>query len=102
MAAVRVEFALEAAEEAQAARDWYAERSKSAALSFVEELTAAIGRIVESPLRWSKAVAGTRRVHLHRFPFSIFYRLKGTSIQVIAVAHTSRRPGYWRKRSGKS
>lgn len=66
MAAVKVEFALEAAEEVQAARDWYAERSASAAVSFAEEVAAGIERIREAPNRWPKAVAGTRRIHLHR------------------------------------
>src|SRR5437762_13433704 len=52
MAAVRVELALEAAEEIQAAKDWYAERSAAAALSFADEVSAAIERIRESPDRW--------------------------------------------------
>jgi len=80
MAAVRVEFALEAAEEIQAAKDWYAERSAAAALMFADEVSRAIERIRESPDRWPEAVAETRRHGLHRFPFVIFYRKKGSSI----------------------
>jgi hypothetical protein len=32
------------------------------------------------------------------FPFIVVYRTVPAGIQVIAIAHTSRRPGYWRKR----
>jgi len=98
MAAARVEFTPEAAKEVQAASDWYAERSTSAALNFIEAVSAAIDRILESPVRWPKSLARTRRLGLHRFPFVIFYRQRKTSVQILAVAHTSRKPGYWRER----
>lgn len=40
----------------------------------------------------------TRRFPLRRFPYSIIYQLKPDEIRVIALAHQSRRPGYWRGR----
>lgn len=98
MAVVRVEFDLRAAEEVQAAKDWYAAQSSVAALSFADEVSAALSRIQEAPDRWPQAIAGTRRHALHKFPFVIFYRKKGDAIQVVAVSHAKRRPGYWRKR----
>lgn len=33
---------------------------------------------------------------MRRFPYSVVYHLSGEVIRVIAVAHQSRRPGYWR------
>ena len=39
-----------------------------------------------------------RRVPLRRFPYFIVYRERDTYVEVIAVAHQSRRPGYWRSR----
>lgn len=68
-------FAPAAAEEIEAAKAWYAERSVLAALVFVDEVAAAIDRIREAPDRWPKGVAGTRRHPLHRFPFVIIYRI---------------------------
>jgi hypothetical protein len=35
---------------------------------------------------------------LDRYPFSIIYREMPREIQIIAVAHAKRRPGYWAKR----
>jgi hypothetical protein len=37
----------------------------------------------------------TRMLTLYDFPYSLIYRIQGDEIRVIAVAHHSRRPGYW-------
>lgn len=39
-----------------------------------------------------------RRVPLRRFPFFIIYRERDDDVQIVALAHTSRRPNYWRSR----
>lgn len=88
----------EAVDEAQAARMWYAERSESAADSFLAELDYGIESISESPERWPLFVHGTRRYLFHRFPFQIVYRVMNDRIEVVAVAHGRRRPGYWKAR----
>ena len=89
---MRVSF-LEAAEaKVEAAQDWYAERSLMAASGFVHELSKTIDRIVEAPHRYPKAEHGTRRVLFDRFPYSIYYRVSGETLVVIAVAHPKRRP----------
>lgn len=35
---------------------------------------------------------------LDRFPFTMPYQIKGDDIVILALAHTSRRPGYWSRR----
>ncbi len=35
---------------------------------------------------------------LDRFPFALPYQIGGQDIVVLALAHTSRRPGYWARR----
>ena len=35
---------------------------------------------------------------MRRFPYLIVYRTTSTAIQVVAVAHGRRRPGYWKTR----
>jgi hypothetical protein len=35
---------------------------------------------------------------MRRFPFSIVYSVGGDNLRVLAVAHQSRRPRYWRGR----
>jgi len=88
----------EAVAETQAAVKWYRQRSDSAAKAFLGEIDHAIARIMESPDAWPLFVKGTRRFLLHRYPFSVVYRLTSEHIQIIAVAHAKRRPGYWKRR----
>jgi len=39
-----------------------------------------------------------RRVPLHHFPFLLVYRQRDDHLQIVALAHTSRKPNYWRSR----
>lgn len=98
MANKRVEFHEASAEEYLAALDWYLERSGEAASRFAAELEQAVALISKAPQRWPASIHGTRRLLLRRFPFAVFYRELLSSIQVLAVAHTHRRPAYWRER----
>ncbi|MGH8771908.1 MAG: type II toxin-antitoxin system RelE/ParE family toxin [Burkholderiales bacterium] len=41
---------------------------------------------------------GKRRLVMKRFPFSVIYTVVADQIRVLAVAHHSRRPEYWRRR----
>ena len=42
--------------------------------------------------------AGVRTGPLKDYPYTLVYRVKGGVITVMAVAHQSREPGYWRGR----
>jgi len=55
-------------------------------------------RALAFPHAGSPAAANTRRVFLQGFPLSIVYREGPAGIVVFAVAHQSRRPGYWESR----
>jgi plasmid stabilization system protein ParE len=94
----QVVFHPDAVEEAAAARLWYAERSQSAADSFLAELDQGIESIANTPERWPLFVHKTRRYLFRRFPFQIVYRVVSDRIEVVAVAHGRRRPAYWRSR----
>lgn len=39
-----------------------------------------------------------RRVPLRHFPFFLLYRRREDSLQIVALAHMSRKPNYWRSR----
>ena len=94
-----VEFLPEAAVEAAAARAWYQDQSPNAAAAFVAELDSAIERIAEASRLYPVYVAGTRRCLMRGFPFLVVYRVPDERVQVIAIAHGNRRPGYWKDRS---
>ena len=97
-----VELAPEALAEAQAAERWYAERSTRAAARFVDELERALDLLTDSPhvgQRWTHHSVDQRmrRIPLRRYPFVLIYVI-GEPTRVLAVAHTSREPGYWASR----
>ena len=98
MAQQPVDIHPEAVAEAQAAYRWYRERNEIAAAAFLAELDRAIEVISEGPVRWPTHFHGTRRFLLRRFPFAVVYREAGQTIQVVAVAHGRRKPGYWKER----
>lgn len=81
-----------------AASEWYAERSPLAALGFGHEVDLMIRRILAAPLAYAPYLRKTRRAPFPRFPFAVIYRVDGDFIEVIAIEHQKRRPGYWRQR----
>ena len=94
----RLGFHPEAVAEARGAARWYRERNPDAAEAFLTELERAFFRIAEAPERWPVIESGRRRFVLRQFPFSNIYRLQSGQVEVLAVAHGRRRPGYWRDR----
>ena len=95
---MHVDFHPAALREVEDAQAWYEERSLLAASAFLRELSTVMQRIRQTPHRYPAAEAGTRRVLLDRFPFTIYYRVRSDSINIVAVAHQKRRPGYWSER----
>jgi plasmid stabilization system protein ParE len=98
MAQRNVRFHPQAEEEVQRAYAWYRERNPTAARAFLADLDHAILRVTEAPERWPLYQGRARRYLFQRFPFSVIYRVTNETIDVIAVAHHRRRPGYWSDR----
>ena len=87
-----------AAQELQDALDYYASISHRLSGRLLDDVEAAVQRIVEMPGAWPPLRGGLRRCLLSVFPYQIIYRVEGEAIRVLAIAHHRRRPGYWRKR----
>jgi toxin ParE1/3/4 len=94
-----VYFQRQAAREYRAARSWYAARSSRAAERFRLAVAAAVDRIAASGETLPVLEGAYHWVRVKRFPYLLIFR-RGISgeYRVVAVAHTSRRPGYWRGR----
>jgi toxin ParE1/3/4 len=93
-----VEFHPLAADEAEAAERWYRERNDTAAVRFRHELDRVVEFVAERPEAAPPYIGNTRRFLLRRFPFFVVYRVYNGHVQVVAVAHARRRPGYWIQR----
>jgi plasmid stabilization system protein ParE len=90
---------LEATEqEVEEASDWYGSRSEPSRTAFLLEIEQALKHILRRPYTWSRYVGGTRRYVCKTFPYSLIYLVEGDAVVVVAVAHQSRRAGYWKNR----
>jgi plasmid stabilization system protein ParE len=79
--------------------DWYLQRSEDAAWDFDHEVDRAFAEIAENPRRWALGTHSCRRYLLKKFLYIVVYRERPSeSVQVIALPHTSRKPGYWKHR----
>ena len=95
---MNVRHLAEALQEAAVATDYYRAVGPDLADRFLDEIDAAVARIVANPGAWAPLGKGIRRCRLTRFPYSVVYRVEGDEIEVYAIAHQRRRPGYWRTR----
>jgi plasmid stabilization system protein ParE len=91
-------FHPKAISEANAAAHWYQERSYTAGKAFVSELDRIIEKNIETPGIYPSYIGETRRALFHRFLFSVVYRIVSERIEVVAIAHGRRKPGYWKDR----
>lgn len=85
-----------ASDELDAAHDWYAGRSPVASERFLEELDLAMSAIENHPDCGAMYLHETRCYLMRRFPYLVVYhRPNAETIEIVAVAHGRRRPGYW-------
>lgn len=84
-------------EDINAAYAWYEQQSPGLGQDLIVELEEAYALIGEFPEAWPK-VGQFRKYILFRFPFNVIYKNIDNQILVVAVAHHSRKPGYWHKR----
>jgi len=78
---------------------WYNSRSTVAASRFRDAVGRAIQRIEDEFEMLPRIGRNYRYVRVIRFPYTIVCRERSeSSIEIVAVAHTSRRPNYWRHR----
>ena|SRR5207253_6727481 len=84
--------------ETRKAYQWYLRRSATAAGRFRAAVERALEQIAQAPNRWPAYLHGTRYCPLRRFQFIVVFRQRGDRLQVVAVPHGRRRPGYWKRR----
>lgn len=84
--------------EVREAAAFYGSRVPGLGSDFLDELDAAIERILQFPEAWGRLGADHRRCNLRRFPYSIVYQIQpGQEVVIISVFHQSREPQSWLK-----
>ena len=89
----------EALQDLRDAAAFYRDRAgSSVSQSLLASFEHAAGLLLRHPQLGVLWRHGKRRLIIQRFPYSIIYTVSGDEIRILAVAHHSRRPGYWRAR----
>jgi plasmid stabilization system protein ParE len=96
MKPVRIHSEADAEADAAFSRYWY--ESQSAALGFDQELRSAVQTLRRNPKMCPPYLRETRRIFLNRYPYFVVFRELPRKVEIIAIAHAKRRPGYWAKR----
>jgi hypothetical protein len=95
----------EAELESAEAAAWYDDRQAGLGDDFLGEVAAAMKRIGDDPLLFSRLESYTgrhevRRCILHRFPFLVIFVCLPDEAIVVAITHVRRRPLHWLERLG--
>lgn len=75
---------------------FYEARRVGLGAGYLDEFEELMGRVIALPQAFRvERKPDIRRAHLDRFPYTVIYREVEGNVQVLAVAHKRRRPGYW-------
>lgn len=89
----------EAESDLRDAAEYYREQAGVAiAQAFFDDFEHSINLLLEYPLLGALWRHDKRRLVMRHFPYSIIYAIAAQEIQVLAVAHQRRYPGYWQER----
>ena len=66
---------------------------------FKEALVNAINKARRDPFIYRTFDGEFRKVKVGKFTYAVVFRLKKDVVQILAVMHLHRRPGYWKDRS---
>ena len=91
-------FHPEARSEFHASALYYEAQQEGLGRRFSEAIREALVRIRTNPLLHREIEEGIRQCRALRFPFGVIYRLKDDAVEVLAVMHLHRKPGYWKQR----
>ena len=67
---------------------------------FLEAVRSTEARLMRHPRLWAFRVKPVRSCRVERFPYRLYYVEESNRIVVVAVAHASRHPDYWKTRLG--
>lgn len=93
----------EAVEELESAAQWYETNREGLGIEFVYAVREALLRVSERPHTWPLKGGvpphlNVKHFVLRRFPYAVVFIELDNEIRVLAIAHTSREPGFWRGR----
>lgn len=92
---MNVRFTSAAERELRQAIEFYEAAENGLGSRFLDEVEAAVARILAHPLAWTPLSPRTRRCRTHRFPYGLFYQIRTDEILVLSVMDLRRDPKRW-------
>jgi toxin ParE1/3/4 len=91
-------FHPEAFLEADNAVEFYKNKQAGLEKRFLTALQDAVFRMRSNPLIYRTIEGNIRKCRLLLFPYALIYRVTDKYLEVIAVMHIRKHPGYWKSR----
>ncbi|MBK6618580.1 MAG: type II toxin-antitoxin system RelE/ParE family toxin [Nitrosomonas sp.] len=95
--AFRLKFSSRALREIGEAQEWYELQSPGLGEEFIAAMELQLKRLEQAPLLYAEVIPDVRRALLPRFPYGLFYAVRGNLIHIFAVLHDARDPKRWSK-----
>lgn len=96
---MKLRWHAEARAEADAAAAFYNEKQPGLAQRFLDDLEDTLHRIRRHPKACRQVEGEIRKCRVAHFPYGVIYRVRSDLIEIIAVTHLRRSPGYWKQRT---
>jgi plasmid stabilization system protein ParE len=95
--AFRLKFSSRALREIGEAQEWYELQSPGLGEEFIAAMELQLKRLEQAPLLYAEVIPSVRRALLPRFPYGLFFAVRGELVHVLAVLHDARNPRRWPK-----
>jgi plasmid stabilization system protein ParE len=93
--AFHLKFSSRALREIGKAQEWYELQSPGLGDEFIAAMELQLKRLEQAPLLYAEVIPNVRRALLPRFPYGLFYAVRGNLIHILAVLHDARNPRRW-------
>ncbi|MEW6096011.1 MAG: type II toxin-antitoxin system RelE/ParE family toxin [bacterium] len=80
------------------AAQFYESRQATLGYRFLDAVDSALESIKKNPSMWQADKLGRRKCRVKKFPYLLIYKMSNKFAYILAVAHTSRKPDYWKSR----
>jgi len=87
-----------ALDDLEEASTFYFQQDPDLEVRFASCIDNALERVIERPEAWPILEEDVRRYVVEVFPYSLLYSIERDHVLILAVAHQSRDPEYWRDR----
>ncbi len=77
---------------------FYREQQPGLEIRFMDALEDVLLRVRKHPGIYRMVESDVRKCRLPRFPYGIIFRERGDFVEVIALMHLRKSPGYWKSR----